>query len=41
VAFFRHTGWKTDELLAAPIGIVLDLVETIHLEVMTSSLEQA
>jgi hypothetical protein len=41
VEFFRYTGWEVDELLAAPMGIVLDIVETIHLEVQASSLEQA
>jgi hypothetical protein len=30
-----------DELLAALMGIVLDLVQTIHFEIQAASLEQA
>jgi hypothetical protein len=41
IEFFRYTGWEVDDLLAAPMGIVINLVETIHLEVLASSLDQA
>jgi hypothetical protein len=41
VAFFQHTGWEIDKLFAASMSIVLNLVETIHLKIQASSLEQA